>query len=67
MNNKTYNDPIITGNGTGAGNLKLTGNSYIRQGGGALSGFSSATQFDGAFAVDTTAYKAYYAANGQME
>ena len=65
LNNKTYNDPIITGNGTGAGNLKLTGNSYIRQGGGALSGFSSATQFDGAFAVDTNAYKAYYAANGQ--
>ena len=65
FNNKTYNDPIITGNGTGAGNLKLTGNSYIRQGGGALSGFSSATQFDGAFAVDTNAYKAYYAANGQ--
>ena len=65
FNNKTYNDPIITGNGTGAGNLKLTGNSYIRQGGGALSGFSSAVQYDGAFAVDTTAYKAYYAANGQ--
>ena len=65
FNNKTYNDPIITGNGTGAGNLRLTGNSYIRQGGGQLSGFASASQFDGAFAVDTSAYKAYFAGNGQ--
>ena len=65
FNNKTYNDPIITGNGTGTGALVLTGNSYIRQGGGQLAGFSSASQMDGAFAVDTNAYKAYYAANGQ--
>ena len=65
FNNKTYNDPTITGNGTGTGNLKLTGNSYIRQGGGALAGFSSASQYEGAFAVDTQAYKSYYAANGQ--
>ena len=31
--NKTYNDPIISGNGTGTGNLRLTGQSYIKQGG----------------------------------
>ena len=28
--NKTYNDPIISGNGTGTGNLRLTGQSYIK-------------------------------------
>ena len=62
--NKTYNDPIISGNGTGTGNLRLTGQSYIKQGGVPLASFQSAVTYDGAFAADTTAYKAYFAANG---
>ena len=41
------------------------GAANTRQGGGQLSGFASASQFDGAFAVDTSAYKAYFAGNGQ--
>ena len=64
FSNKTYNDPIISGNGTGTGNLRLTGQSYIKQGGVPLASFQSAITYDGAFAADTTAYKAYFAANG---
>ena len=64
FSNKTYNDPIISGNGTGTGNLRLTGQSYIKQGGVPLASFQSAVTYDGAFAADTTAYKAYFAANG---
>ena len=60
FSNKTYNDPIISGNGTGTGNLRLTGQSYIKQGGVPLASFQSAITYDGAFAADTTAYKAYF-------
>ena len=65
LSNKTLDNVALTG--TTSGNVQLrcqTIGSYIAQGGNALAGFESATTYDGAFAVDTTTYKSYYAANG---
>ena len=65
LSNKTLDNVALTG--TTSGNVQLrcqTIGSYIAQGGNALAGFESATTYAGAFAVDTTSYKSYYAANG---
>lgn len=65
LSNKTLDNVALTG--TTSGNVQLrcqTIGSYIAQGGNALAGFESATTYAGAFAVDTTTYKSYYAANG---
>ena len=65
LSNKTIDNPVFTG--TSSGNVQIraaTLGSYIAQGGTALAGFENATTYAGAFAVDTTTYKSYYAANG---
>jgi hypothetical protein len=64
FSNKTYDDPIITG--TSSGNIKLrcaTIGSFIAQGATALASFQPASAYAGAFGVDTSTYKAYFAAN----
>ena len=65
LSNKTIDNAILTG--TTSGNVQIkasTLGSYIAQGGNALAGFENATTYAGAFAVDTSTYKSYYAANG---
>ena len=64
LSNKTIDDPILTG--VSSGNVKLrcaTIGSYIAQGANALASFESATTYAGAFAVDTSTHKAYFASN----
>lgn len=65
LSNKTLDNVALTG--TTSGNVQIrcdTIGSYIAQGGNSLAGFESATTYAGAFAVDTSTYKSYYAANG---
>ena len=64
LSNKTIDDPALTG--VSSGNVKLrcaTIGSYIAQGANALASFESATTYAGAFAVDTSTHKAYFASN----
>ena len=64
LSNKTIDDPALTGVSTG--NIKLrcgTLGSFIAQGANALASFESATTYAGAFGVDTSTHKAYFASN----
>ena len=64
LSNKTYDNPGLTGVSTG--NVKLrcaTIGSFIAQGATALASFESATTYAGAFGVDTSTHKAYFASN----
>ena len=64
FSNKIYDDPNITG--TSTGNIKFrcaTIGSFIAQGATALASFQPASAYAGAFGVDTSTYKAYFAAN----
>ena len=64
LSNKTYDNPGLTGVSTG--NVKLrcaTIGSFIAQGANALASFESATTYAGAFGVDTSTHKPYFASN----
>ena len=64
LSNKTIDNPDLTGVSTG--NIKLrcaTIGSFIAQGANALASFESAATYPGAFGVDTSTHKSYFASN----
>ena len=64
LSNKEYDNPTFTGSSSGTGILRQsTLGSFIAQGATSLAAFQSAASFGGAFGVDTTTHKAYYASN----
>jgi len=64
LSNKVYDNPNFTGTSLGTGIFRQsTLGSFIAQGATSLAAFQSAASYAGAFGVDTTTHKAYYASN----